>query len=278
MHDSPELRDCLARLEPQLARVGGRARRGGRLARRQSCRIAPVALPGGDVFTLRARGAEHAAGRVVAFTEDHCVPAEDWCERLLAAHDRHPHTVGVGGAIVNGSTSRIIDWANFLAVFAPFLPPLRSTGGRACPVANVSLKREVLDEHELTPGRLELEIIPHLHRVGHMVLDDDVRVVHVQSHGLLGTPLAHFDNGRASSSLPRRSPPLRERVVRRATRCCCRCVWLPAHVARGLRHRPARVPALIAAPLVAGALRLSQRRRDRRPASPVRARSPARVD
>jgi hypothetical protein len=252
MHDSPELRSCIAVLEPQLERAGGEmlvvdGSPGGELAA-----IAATALPGGDVFALRAAGARIARGRVVAFTEDHCTPADDWCERLLAVHDRHPHTVGVGGAIVNGATTTLMDWANFLAVFAPFLPPLRSTGGRAFPVANVSVKREVLDEHELPPGRLELEIVPHLHRVGHMVLAPDVQVAHVQSHGRWRTLLAHFDNGRASASLPRRSPPLRERLTRTGHALLLPLRLLPATIARGLRHRPSRVPTLVTAPLVAG--------------------------
>lgn len=252
MHDSTELRSCMAILEPQLARVGGELLIVDGSPDGELADVAALAVPGGDVFTLRAAGAQHARGRVVAFTEDHCSPAQDWCECLLAAHDRHPHTVGVGGAIVNGATSRLIDWANFLAVFAPFLPPLRSTGGRAFPVANVSVKREVLDDHDLSPGRLELEIVPHLGRVGHMLLAPDARVAHVQSHGLWRTPLAHFDNGRVSASLPRRSPPLRERLARTANALLLPLRLVPPTVARGLRHRPSRVPALVTAPLVAG--------------------------
>ena len=40
-----------------------------------------------------------ARGEVVAFTEDHCEPAPDWCERIIAAHAEHPDADAVGGAM-----------------------------------------------------------------------------------------------------------------------------------------------------------------------------------
>src|SRR5262245_28220374 len=39
--------------------------------------------PGGSVFDCRAEGFSLASGEIVAFTEDHCVHSDGWCERIL---------------------------------------------------------------------------------------------------------------------------------------------------------------------------------------------------
>ena len=64
---------------------------------------------------LRAIGIAHSRGELVAVTEDHCIPAEDWFERIVAAH-RGPYAA-VGGAVEN--------------VLARSVPPSSLTGGAA---------------------------------------------------------------------------------------------------------------------------------------------------
>lgn len=168
-----------------------------------------VRAPGADVFRLRELGARAASGVVIAFTEDHCLPDEAWCDALLSAHAAHPHTAAVAGATRNGSPELLVDRANFLVTFAPMLPPLRPAGLgiRVPPPNNISFKAESLAEYELRPGLIELEIVPHLARVGHMVLDERVVVEHVQSHGRSGSIAAHFHNGRSTAGLLRRRLP-----------------------------------------------------------------------
>jgi len=48
----------------------------------------------------RNEAARHASGRILAFTDDDCVPAEDWLQLLVERHDRHRGHL-VGGSIVN---------------------------------------------------------------------------------------------------------------------------------------------------------------------------------
>lgn len=220
-HPGPALSACLARLHEQreatgaeLVIVDGSPEQDavhGALADDATV----VREPGGDVLRLRELGARAATGRVIAFTEDHCVPADGWCVAILAAHAAHPHTAAVAGATRNGSREALVDRANFLVTFAPVLPPLGSAPGRRVPPPNnLSIKAESLAEYELIPGLLELEIVPHLARVGHLVLDDRIVVSHVQSHGRLGSVTVHFHNGRSSAGLPRRQLPAGERVRR----------------------------------------------------------------
>lgn len=48
----------------------------------------------------RNEAARHATGSLLAFTDDDCVPEEDWLETLVANFDRHPGHL-IGGSIVN---------------------------------------------------------------------------------------------------------------------------------------------------------------------------------
>jgi hypothetical protein len=169
-----------------------------------------VVRSGASVFDLRARAVAHARGEVVAFSEDHCVPELNWCAELMEAHRSSPEVDVVGGAVSNGSTKRLVDWANFLATFAEFLPPLASRpGARVPPAANVSFKRRALPEREPAPGWLELQLIPQLYAEGRIALSEKPLVVHVQSHGRLGTFVLHFHNGRSTMGLPGHRLPLR---------------------------------------------------------------------
>lgn len=249
-HDSPTLPGLIEALEPQLARVGGELLIADGSKDGLSGVDTAVHLPGASVFALRAAAATGAKGTIIAFTEDHCLPAPDWCEAMLRAHAEHPRTAAIGGGVANGSTSTALDWANYLLTFAPFAPPTPQRHRRTAPPANLSMKRESLEEYELTPGRLETEIVPHFNRVGHLLLDDRVVVHHIQSHGLAERVAAHFHNGRSSAGLPRRSPPASEIVVRvaRSTTLPWRLLAELAHEAqRRERHRRVLVRA---APLI----------------------------
>jgi len=54
----------------------------------------------GGPAAARNEGARHASGQLLAFTDDDCIPEEDWLESLLGRLDRHPGHL-IGGSIVN---------------------------------------------------------------------------------------------------------------------------------------------------------------------------------
>lgn len=207
----PDLANCLAILEPQADKVGaelivgdgdGRA-----LPERYTTdpgRVVWIRKPGASVFELRALAVMAARADIIATTEDHCIVAPDWCERVLAAYAEHPEAVAVAGAVTNGSTETRVDWANFLHTFGAFTPPLDPAQRERCPVnANISYKRTVFPSGPVEAGWMELDLNGRLFREGKFHFDDRIRVAHVQSHGLLGTLAAHFDNGRATTGLHR---------------------------------------------------------------------------
>lgn len=82
-----------------------------------------VEVPGRpSIPKLRAMGMERARGRMIAILEDHCNVPPDWFEVIRRAHlEGHQ---AIGGAVENGATDRLLDWAVFLCEYASFLPPL----------------------------------------------------------------------------------------------------------------------------------------------------------
>jgi GT2 family glycosyltransferase len=65
-----------------------------------------VRQPNAGPAAARNRGAQHAAGHILAFTDDDCVPEPDWLTELLLCHDRHPDSL-VGGRTVNALGSNL---------------------------------------------------------------------------------------------------------------------------------------------------------------------------
>jgi len=201
----PTLHRCVAGLLAQARPIGAEIIVADASARTPPAERPPdvqwIERPGASVFKLRAAGVAAARGEIVALTEDHCIVAPDWCVRLLEAHSRYPSVPCIGGAVENGSKDALIDEANFLLTFSPFLPgtpalaPDRSFG-----ISNVSFKRGALSSHASAAGWIETALLPQLHVQG-AVLVDDIRVTHVQSHGFLRTFVVHFHNGRSTSGI-----------------------------------------------------------------------------
>ncbi len=207
----PDLATCLDVLEPQVRATGAELivgdGDGSALPERYAAdpeRVVWIRRPGASVFELRALGVAAARGDIIATTEDHCVVAGDWCERILQAHAAVPDVVAVAGAVENGSREHRIDWANYLHTFGAFVPPMDPRQRLRCPVnANISYKRSVFPAGPIEPGWMELALNPRLFREGRFAFDDRIVVSHVQSHGFFRTFLAHFDNGRATTGLHR---------------------------------------------------------------------------
>jgi glycosyltransferase involved in cell wall biosynthesis len=103
-----------------------------------------IAVEGREsIPALRAIGLERARGRVIALTEDHCLPDPHWFEAIAAAH-RAGRPV-VGGAVENGSIERAVDWAVFFCEYADFMRPVPAGAVAALPGNNTAYDRGVLD-------------------------------------------------------------------------------------------------------------------------------------
>ncbi len=92
--------------------------------------------------TLRSMGLKSARGAIVAVTEDHCVPSNDWVATI--ARRVRAGCVVVGGPVENAWTERLRDWAAFLADYAAFIGPANDGPVRQLPSNNVAYRREVV--------------------------------------------------------------------------------------------------------------------------------------
>lgn len=92
---------------------------------------------------LRAAGIRAARGRLVAVTEDHCVPHSDWYLRIRAAHRRWGWA-GVGGGVENGSTRRVVDWAVFFCEYSQHMAPVPEGPSHFIPGMNVAYDMQAL--------------------------------------------------------------------------------------------------------------------------------------
>jgi hypothetical protein len=90
----------------------------------------------------RAVGLALASGLIIAMTEDHAVPAPNWCHEIVAAHQQ-AHAV-IGGAIDN-AVDAPINWALYYCDFGRFGNPLRSGPAEYVSDVNLAYKRSALD-------------------------------------------------------------------------------------------------------------------------------------
>lgn len=92
---------------------------------------------------LRAAGIRAARGRLVAVTEDHCVPYPDWYQRIVEVHAR-TGWAAVGGGVENASTERLVDWAVFFCEYSQHMHPVEAGPSGFIPGMNVAYDMDLL--------------------------------------------------------------------------------------------------------------------------------------
>jgi GT2 family glycosyltransferase len=164
---------------------------------------------------LRAFAINASRGDVVVMTEDHCVPTEDWYQRILEAHERLPH-LAIGGTIDNAATERLVDWAVFLCEYSEFVSPMRAGVVAALPGPNVSYKRAaiplmqgLLDEghwENVLHGRLQERGFP-------LYLEPSIRVLHRKFFGLGEFLSQRYHYGRGFAGVRVQGAPAAKKAV-----------------------------------------------------------------
>ena len=159
------------------------------------------------VFKLFTEGLEAARGDIVATTEDHAIPRPGWIPAILRAHELHPEAAAIGGAIENGSTKSLVQWASYFITQGPHMAPL---GDRQAETitneANVSYKRRAVTELD-DNGGLGFMAILHNRRLAErgeiLRVDDRIVVDHLETVGWRNTAAIHFHNGRSIAGFRR---------------------------------------------------------------------------
>jgi glycosyltransferase involved in cell wall biosynthesis len=132
--------------------------------------------------TARNRGAQHARGAALCFTDDDCVPDEKWAERLAEALDRGADAAA--GTTLSGEGA-LAEASEFVA-----RAPAAATGhDRSLPFApsnNLACKRTVFeiiqfDESYPTAAGEDREWCARLNAAGYVLrLEEEARLVHYQ--------------------------------------------------------------------------------------------------
>ena len=168
-----------------------------------------IARPSLSVFQLYHVALTAAHGEIVAATEDHCRPRAGWLQAIIEAHARHPGAAAIGGAIENGSTATLLDWASYFMTQGPHMAPLGDEPRAFISnESNVAYKREALaglTDH----GGLGAFLLLHNRRLAaeglELRCDDRMVVDHLQSLPARETSWIHFHNGRSISGFRRRA-------------------------------------------------------------------------
>jgi hypothetical protein len=220
----PQVEECLASVVDQAHAAGAE------IILADGCgRALPEVCPRpyGDIIWLRALGAStfrlrslalaHARGAIVAVTEDHCHVDAEWCAAILRAHAEHPSAAAVGGAVENGASRHLVDWADFLIANGAFMRPLRhGATERIALQANISYKRHAVPAESFTDlGLMEMLHNQTLLRQGAtLIADDRIVVDHVQCLGFPTFCALHFHNGRSIAGFRLTRIGTLERVLR----------------------------------------------------------------
>lgn len=109
-----------------------------------------LAVPGRKTYAqLRAAGVLAAAGEIVAVTEDHCMPAPEWCENIILAHrkpeagDKNP--AAIGGPVEKAVPDTIVNWAMYFADYVRYANPVTEGPAVSLTDLNVSYKKTDLE-------------------------------------------------------------------------------------------------------------------------------------
>ena len=162
------LEACLASLRPQCAAkdaqlIIARACEAPELEafqRRYPATEFILCEPGTSIPRLRAAGMAAATGDIVALTEDHCVAAPDWLDRLLDAQARS-NTDVVGGSMDNARRDRSVDWAAYFSEYGFFAEQGGAGEQPLLTGANVAYRRDLVDEVTAQAGAGEWENVVH---------------------------------------------------------------------------------------------------------------------
>lgn len=173
----------------------------------------PVGLP-----ELTRQAMKIAQGRIVALVDPWCTFPPDWLENLRRSH--HSEFDVIGGAVENGCTKGLLNWACFFADYGAFMPPASRRVTRILAGNHVSYKRELIQEYldRMDAGfwkvffhwELEQRGIPFL-------FDPELVVRYARRHTFAGFLGGYFEHGWFFAGMRCRRISVAERWLRLVT-------------------------------------------------------------
>lgn len=193
------LRSCLAALEGQRAGtqvVVVEAHPSSEAVKERFPWAEFLTCPDALVPELWREGIDRARGRIVALTIAQMIPAPDWVETVVRAHDEHD---AVGGAIDPGEDLRLVDWAEYFVRYSREMAPFEPAAREDIAGDNASYKRALLVEERehLRTGFWEPVIHPVLRRRGvELWHTPEMLVRQGRSNGFLAFAAQRWAHGR----------------------------------------------------------------------------------
>lgn len=120
---------------------------------------------------LRSIAIEQSEGKIIVLTEDHCIPPNDWLQRIADLHSSNA-SAAIGGYLQNGAHDRLLDWAVFYTEYGRFLPGEKDGPVTALPGPNVSYKREALAGLAIKPSFWDWSVHEALSQSGQTLWND----------------------------------------------------------------------------------------------------------
>lgn len=104
-----------------------------------------ISLTGKRTYAeIRAAGAGMARGRLLAVTEDHCLPGPGWVQSIVDAHEQPP--LAIGGVVEKTGPDKSLNWAVYFLDYLRYMPPVQAGETHELTDLNVSYKMSVLQE------------------------------------------------------------------------------------------------------------------------------------
>jgi GT2 family glycosyltransferase len=158
----------------------------------------------GGPAAARNEGARHASGQLLAFTDDDCVPEDDWLESLVARMESHPGHL-IGGSIVNlllddpyaTATQSIMSCVYDWYARHPGARRFYSTANLAVPTNRFWLLEGFSEQYQRAAGE-DYDFCARWTEAGFRdVYAPEAAVGHAHGHSLRSFWRQHFSYGRA---------------------------------------------------------------------------------
>jgi hypothetical protein len=106
--------------------------------------LRPVRLTGPQTYAaLRTAGVKAARGRIVAITEDQCIPPAAWCASIVEAHRNL--APAIGGPVDKHEPDSALNWSIYLRELGSYMTPVEEGPSHALTDCNVTYKRAALE-------------------------------------------------------------------------------------------------------------------------------------
>ena len=134
-----------------------------------------------SIGRANAAGIRAATAEIVALAEDHCFPAPDWAEAMIAAH--HGPWAAVGPVMRNANPQSAVSWSDFVIGYGPWMHPAAAGEAPFLPGHNSCYKKPVLlDYGNRLEDMMQAETVLHmdLRRRGcRLYLEPQAQVMHI---------------------------------------------------------------------------------------------------